>query len=129
VSVRRTGVFSEAKATPTGSVEKGAMDSDQLCPLHNKPHALRKCRTFRSRPIEERKTYLKQKNIFILLGRDILQMHKVREQYNGDHKYPYAQHLDLGWVIVGDVCPDRAPIPHSFRVTRHIHCLMDRHSC
>lgn len=63
VSVRKTGVFSEATAPPTGSVEKGVIDPDRLCPLHNKPHALRKCRTFRSKPIEERKTYLKEKNI------------------------------------------------------------------
>ncbi|KAL0167347.1 hypothetical protein M9458_039191, partial [Cirrhinus mrigala] len=59
----KTDVFSEAKAAPTGSVEKRAMDPDRLCPLHNKPHALRKCRTFRSKPIEERKTYLREKNI------------------------------------------------------------------
>lgn len=63
VSVRKTGVFSEAKAALTGSVEKEAIDPDRLCPLHNKPHALRKCRTFRNKPIEERKTYLKEKNI------------------------------------------------------------------
>ncbi|RXN03515.1 hypothetical protein ROHU_013330 [Labeo rohita] len=63
VSVRKTDVFSEARAAPTGSVEKRAMDPDRLCPLHNKPHALRKCRTFRSKPIEERKTYLREKNI------------------------------------------------------------------
>lgn len=63
VSVRKTGVLSEATAAPTSSGEKGAVDPDRLCPLHNKPHALIKCRTFRSKPIEERKTYLKEKNI------------------------------------------------------------------
>lgn len=42
--------------------------------------------------------------ILLLLGRDILSVHKVREQYNGHHNEPYAQRLDLGWVIVGDVC-------------------------
>ncbi len=31
-------------------------------------------------------------------------MHKVREQYNGPGNTPYAQRLDLGWVIVGEVC-------------------------
>lgn len=49
--------------------------------------------------------------ILILLGRDIL-----RQQYNGDHDDPYAQHLDLGWVIVGDVCLDRVHKPPSVRV-------------
>lgn len=42
--------------------------------------------------------------ILLLLGRDILRVHKVRSQINGPHDAPYAQRLDLGWVIVGDVC-------------------------
>ncbi|KAL6457432.1 hypothetical protein MHYP_G00343950 [Metynnis hypsauchen] len=42
--------------------------------------------------------------ILLLLGRDVLSVHKVREQYNGPHNTPYAQRLDLGWVIVGEVC-------------------------
>ncbi|XP_073510708.1 uncharacterized protein [Phyllobates terribilis] len=42
--------------------------------------------------------------IVLLLGRDILQIHKVRQQINGPHNAPYAQRLDLGWVIVGEVC-------------------------
>ncbi|XP_040197421.1 uncharacterized protein LOC120930263 [Rana temporaria] len=42
--------------------------------------------------------------IVLLLGRDILQVHKVRQQINGSHNAPYAQRLDLGWVIVGEVC-------------------------
>jgi len=42
--------------------------------------------------------------IILLLGRDILRAHKVRRQINGPHNAPYAHKLDLGWVIVGDVC-------------------------
>ncbi len=42
--------------------------------------------------------------IILLLGRGILSVHKVREQYNGPGNMPYAQRLDLGWVIVGEVC-------------------------
>lgn len=42
--------------------------------------------------------------ILLLLGRDILSVHKVREQRNGPLNTPYAQRLDLGWVIVGEVC-------------------------
>lgn len=42
--------------------------------------------------------------ILLLLGRDILSVHKVREQRNGPHNSPYAQRLDLGWVIVGELC-------------------------
>lgn len=45
-----------------------------------------------------------QAPITLLLGRDIIRLHKVREQVNGSHNQPYAQKLDLGWVIVGNVC-------------------------
>ncbi|XP_074469284.1 uncharacterized protein LOC141754250 [Sebastes fasciatus] len=43
-------------------------------------------------------------DILLLLGRDIIRAHKVRKQHNGPHYAPYAQKLDLGWVIIGDVC-------------------------
>lgn len=42
--------------------------------------------------------------IAVLLGRDIIRVHKVRQQVNGPHDAPFAQQLDLGWVIVGEVC-------------------------
>ncbi|XP_077389538.1 uncharacterized protein LOC144026608 [Festucalex cinctus] len=42
--------------------------------------------------------------ILLLLGRDILQAHKVRQRINGPHNAPFAQRLDLGWVVVGEVC-------------------------
>lgn len=43
-------------------------------------------------------------HILLLLGRDMLRVHKVREQINGPGNSPFAQRLDLGWVVVGDVC-------------------------
>ncbi len=43
-------------------------------------------------------------DILILIGRNLISAHKVRKQRNGPHNAPYAQLLDLGWVIVGDVC-------------------------
>ncbi|XP_055012739.1 uncharacterized protein LOC129409873 [Boleophthalmus pectinirostris] len=46
--------------------------------------------------------------ILLLLGRDILRVHKVREQINGPNNAPYAQRLDLGWVVVGEVCLGKA---------------------
>ncbi|KAJ8346546.1 hypothetical protein SKAU_G00279470 [Synaphobranchus kaupii] len=49
--------------------------------------------------------------ILLLLGRDIICAHRVRSQCNGPHNAPYAQWLDLGWVIVGDVCPRGAHRP------------------
>lgn len=56
--------------------------------------------------------------ILLLLGRDILSIHKVREQYNGPHNTPYAQRLDLGWVIVGEVCLGGAHKPSNVNVFR-----------
>ncbi|KAI4874451.1 hypothetical protein NFI96_005580 [Prochilodus magdalenae] len=55
--------------------------------------------------------------ILLLLGRDIIRAHKVRRQVNGPHNAPYAQKLDLGWVIVGDVCVGdvhKPPLVHSY---------------
>lgn len=40
----------------------------------------------------------------MLLGWDILRVHKVCEQISGPHGASYAQKLDLGWIIVGKVC-------------------------
>ena len=42
--------------------------------------------------------------ILLLLGRDVLRAHKVRQQINGPHDAPFAQRLDLGWVVIGEVC-------------------------
>ncbi|KAK7892056.1 hypothetical protein WMY93_024019 [Mugilogobius chulae] len=49
--------------------------------------------------------------ILILLGRDVLRVHKVRQQVNGPHNAPFAQKLDLGWVLIGDVCLGNAHKP------------------
>lgn len=51
--------------------------------------------------------------ILLLLGRDILQVHKVREHRNGPPNAPYAQRLDLGWVVVGNVCVGSAHKPEA----------------
>ncbi|XP_061776027.1 uncharacterized protein LOC133568236 [Nerophis ophidion] len=42
--------------------------------------------------------------ILLLLGRDVIRAHKVRQQVNGPHAAPFAQCLDLGWVVMGEVC-------------------------
>lgn len=57
--------------------------------------------------------------ILLLLGRDIIRAHKVRSQVNGPHDTPYAQCLDLGWVIIGDVCLIGAhkPTVNSFKTS------------
>ena len=57
--------------------------------------------------------------ILLLLGRDIIRAHKVRELVNGPHNAPFAQRLDLGWVLVGEVCLGKAHIPtvNTFKTT------------
>ncbi|KAI2644797.1 Paraneoplastic antigen-like protein 5 [Labeo rohita] len=42
--------------------------------------------------------------ILLLLGRDVIRAHKVRQQVNGPNNAPFAQRLDLGWVVIGEVC-------------------------
>nr|XP_055056164.1 uncharacterized protein LOC129440699 [Misgurnus anguillicaudatus] len=49
--------------------------------------------------------------ILLLLGRDIIEVHKVLEQRNGPRHAPFAQKLALGWVVIGDVCLDGAHKP------------------
>ncbi|XP_059804291.1 uncharacterized protein LOC132379933 [Hypanus sabinus] len=44
--------------------------------------------------------------ILLLLGRDVIRVHKVRQQVNGPHDAPFAQRLDLGWVVIGGACPE-----------------------
>lgn len=53
--------------------------------------------------------------ILLLLGRDILRVHKVRDQISGPGDTPFAQRLDLGWVVVGDVCLGGAHRPLEVR--------------
>ncbi len=54
--------------------------------------------------------------ILLLLRRDILQVHKVREQCNGPQNAPYAQRLDLGWVVFSEVCLGAAHKPSTVSV-------------
>ncbi|XP_041431208.1 uncharacterized protein LOC121397779 [Xenopus laevis] len=57
-------------------------------------------------------------SILLLLGRDILQAHKVHEKINGPFNAPYAQRLELGWVIVGEVCLGSTHQTNSFSTLR-----------
>ncbi|KAI4903065.1 hypothetical protein NFI96_032847 [Prochilodus magdalenae] len=59
---------------------------------------------------------------------DLIQVHKVREQCNGPHSSPYAQRLDLGWVIIGDVCLERTRRTTSVSVFRPSVLASGRHS-
>jgi len=46
----------------------------------------------------------RETDILLLVGRDLLEAHHVLEQRIGPPHTPYAQRLNLGWVVVGDVC-------------------------
>lgn len=63
VSVHKTEVTPTSNSSDTSSDEKRSGDPDRECPIHRKPHPLKKCRAFRSKPIEERKAYLKDNHI------------------------------------------------------------------
>lgn len=58
--------------------------------------------------------------ILLLLGRDIIRAHKVRQQINGPHDSPFAQRLDLGWTVVGEVCLGHAHRPRVSAFKTHV---------
>ena len=49
--------------------------------------------------------------ILLLVGRDAPPLHKIHESRNGPRNAPWAQRLDLGWVVIGNVCLDGAHKP------------------
>lgn len=50
-------------------------------------------------------------DILLLIGRDALPLHKIRESRNGPRDTPWAQRLDLGWGVLGNACLDGAHKP------------------
>ena len=63
VAVRRTEVSTNGGDGDSTSATRRNDDPDKLCPLHNKPHPLRKCRSFRNKTLDEQKAYLTEKHI------------------------------------------------------------------
>lgn len=59
MSVHKTNISPVADQNETPSTD----DPVKHCPIHNKPHPLTRCRSFRLKTIEERKTYLKEQGI------------------------------------------------------------------
>ncbi|XP_071151136.1 uncharacterized protein [Mytilus edulis] len=47
--------------------------------------------------------------ILLLIGRDLIEAHHVLDQRLGPPKAPFAQKLNLGWIIVGEIRSDK---PH-----------------
>lgn len=60
ISVHRMEV---TNSVPKPASHDLADDPNRECPIHKKPHALRKCRAFREKPLEQRKAFLKQNRI------------------------------------------------------------------
>ena len=62
--------------------------------------------------------YDPQAKVEILIGRDTPELLKVRESRNGPKGTPWAQRLDLGWTISGQMCLDRVGGPIHISVRR-----------
>ncbi|XP_062566124.1 uncharacterized protein LOC134228483 [Saccostrea cucullata] len=54
--------------------------------------------------------------ILVLIGRDLLEAHHVQSQRLGPKNSPFALQLRLGWVVIGDVCLNRAHRPSNVSV-------------
>lgn len=68
---------------------------------------------------EEIPPYDPKAKVEILIGRDAPELLKIRESKNGPNGAPWAQILDLGWTVSGQMCLDRVggPIHISARRT------------
>ena len=51
--------------------------------------------------------------IHLLIGRDLIDVHHVVDQKIGPPGSPFAQHLGLGWVVIGEVCLGKVHQPDS----------------
>lgn len=67
--------------------------------------------------------------IFLLLGRDLLRAPKVRKQISSPGNTLFAQKLDLGWVLVGEVFLGNThkPTVYNFTTMEDIHCSHHSH--
>lgn len=63
VTVHKTDVPQDSMTIQCSSGEKIMESPDKLCPIHKKPHPLKKCRSFRAKHIDERKSFLKENRI------------------------------------------------------------------
>lgn len=62
ISVHKTDV-SSAEDPSGNTATKKSPGAEKTCPIHNKPHPLRKCRGFRAKTLEERKAFLKENGL------------------------------------------------------------------
>lgn len=63
VSAHKTEVALQRSGSQSDSLCSKPSDINRQCPIHKKPHALKRCRGFRSKPLDERKAFLKENGI------------------------------------------------------------------
>ncbi len=63
VNVHRTEVSSPTLDLQSKQSQKRIESPDRQCPIHCKPHPLKKCRTFKEKSVEERRSFLKENQI------------------------------------------------------------------
>lgn len=62
--------------------------------------------------------------ILLLIGRDLAEAHHVKDQRIGARNAPFAQQLNLGLVVIGDVCLERF---HKPNITTYKTTIIDSH--
>lgn len=63
VAVHKTDIPAEPSSTQTSPTPRKMEEPDRQCPIHKKPHPLKKCKLFRGKTLEERKAYLRENRI------------------------------------------------------------------
>ncbi|XP_053387241.1 uncharacterized protein LOC123539924 [Mercenaria mercenaria] len=63
-----------------------------------------------------------QAEILLLIGRDLVEAHHIRDQILGPPGAPFAQHVGLGWVVIGEMCLGKTHTPDVVNVSK-IHVL------
>ena len=63
VAVHKTDIPAEPLSIQASSALKKMGEPDHQCPIHRKPHPLKKCKLFRNKTLEECKSYLRENHI------------------------------------------------------------------
>lgn len=81
IMVHKTDVVSTA--SNAGGQVGITSDLNKNCPIHSKPHPLKRCRAFRAKSLNDRKTFLKEKGICFRCCRSIAHVAKDCSQMYG----------------------------------------------
>lgn len=63
MAVHKTDIPAEPSSIQASSALKKMEEPDRQCPIHRKPHPMKKCKLFRNKTLEERKSYLRENHI------------------------------------------------------------------